>query len=313
MPIGHKAAAWILIVAAVGVGIYFGNPAIALLGGLFVRLVIGVNPVSNSTTLSKLSLQTAIVLLGFTLGVDRLIGVSAEYGVTVGIYVIGTLALGGLLFHLLGCNRQEGGLLSAGTAICGGTAIATLSPITGAQPRETAVAMALVFLLNAVALFSFPYIGQALNLSQEVFGAWVALAVHDTSSVVATAAIYGDEAAEVAATVKLGRTLWLIPVVFAASVFFRPAGTTARARLPVPGFVLMFISAAIVSSLIEFPVMVTQALGGLSKALLVVALALIGLEINRETLRELSLRSVFFGVGLWLLVAPGALLLVLYL
>jgi uncharacterized membrane protein YadS len=170
------------------------------------------------------------------------------------------------------------------------------------------VTTALVFLLNIVALLTFPVIGHWLNLSQETFGAWVALAIHDTSSVVATAAIYGDEAAAVATTVKLGRTLWLIPLSFAVSLLYQQG----EAKLRVPGFVLLFVTAALASSVIDIPADISQGISWLSKSLLVLALGMIGLEIDRATLREMSPKSVLFGVGLWLMVAPGALLLVWY-
>ena len=170
-------------------------------------------------------------------------------------------------------------MLSGGTAICGGTAIATLAPIIQAKPQHVGVAMALVFLFNAVALLTFPYIGHALDLSQQDFGAWVALAIHDTSSVVATAAIYGDEAAVVATTVKLGRTLWLIPLAFAVGLIYR----SSEARLRVPGFILLFIAAAVLGSFIPMNDALLGGISVLSKALLVVALGMIGLEIDRAT------------------------------
>lgn len=299
--------AWVALIAALGVGAYFRNPAFALLGGLAIRLSLGVNPVKASGKLGKLSLQTAIVMLGFTLGVDRLVSVSADYGIVVGAYVFGTLGLGWLLARVVRGDRTEATLLSSGTAICGGTAIATLAPLMGAKPHQFAVATALVFLLNIVALLTFPYIGTWLEMSQETFGAWVALAIHDTSSVVATAAIYGDEAAEVATTVKLGRTLWLIPLAFAVSLIYRQG----EAKLRVPGFVLLFVAAALVSSFIDLTPAVTQSISLVSKTLLVFALGMIGLEINRTTLREMQLRSIAFGVGLWCIVAPLAAVLIL--
>lgn len=310
-----------------GAAIYLQNPAYALLGALVLRLALDVNPVPASGKISKLSLQTAIVLLGATLGVDRLVTVSADYGLMVALYVLGTLLLGAGLAWLAmvwrrsraaqtgsdtvgaASSRHEEILLTSGTAICGGTAIATLAPLIGAHSRQFAVATALVFLLNIIAVFTFPLIGQWLGMSQEAFGAWVALAVHDTSSVVATAAVYGDEATVVATTVKLGRTLWLIPLAFIASVVFRQGD----AKLRVPGFVLLFVLAAVLSSLVTLPPAIVNALGLVSKTLLVLALAMIGLEINRETLKDLSWHSVLFGVGLWLLVAPLALVMVLYL
>ena len=298
--------AWTLVLGSIVGGIYFLNPAVALLGGLVTRLCLDINPVASSGKLGKLSLQTAIVILGFTLGFDRLISVSADYGLVVAAYVVGTLGLGYVLLRLLRTNEKEGTLLSAGTAICGGTAIATLSPLVDAEPHQFAVATALVFLLNVVALFSFPYIGHWLEMSQETFGAWVALAIHDTSSVVATAALYGQEAQEVATTVKLGRTLWLIPLALLASIFYQRASTKVR----VPRFVLLFIGAAVVSGFLPISPEIAGGLGLLSKVLLVIALGMIGLEINRTTLSQLSWRSVAFAAGLWILVVPFALLLV---
>ena len=233
---------------------------------------------------------------------------SSNYGVIVAVFVLGTLGLGLLMGKLLRSNEVETTLLASGTAICGGTAIATLAPLINAKPQQFAVATALVFLLNIVALLTFPFIGTLLGLSQEVFGAWVALAIHDTSSVIATAAIYGDEAAQVAAAVKLGRTLWLIPLAFAVSLIYG----RREAKIRVPTFVLLFVGMAVISRFIPLEPVVVGYIGLLSKALLVIALAMIGLEINRQTLSQMSMRSIGLGVGLWIIVAPIALLLVLY-
>ena len=300
--------AWVGVVIALAVGVYFRNPAYALLLGLATRLLTGMNPLHRVTKWGKLSLQAAVILLGFTLGFERLVQVSADYGLVVALFVLGTLAVGFVLAKVLASETNEATLLSGGTAICGGTAIATLAPIIHAKPQHVGVAMALVFLLNALALLTFPYIGHVLELSQQDFGAWVALAIHDTSSVVATAALYGDEAAIVATTVKLGRTLWLIPLAFVVGLIYR----SDEAKLRVPGFVLLFIAAAIVGSLLPLGEAVVGGISVFSKVLLVVALGMIGLEIDRATLSQISWRSIGLGVGLWLLAAPAALALVLW-
>lgn len=299
--------AWVGVALSLGAGLYYANPALALLGTMAIRLITQVNPVPQSSKTSKLSLQTAIVMLGLTMGLGQLADVSATYGLAVAAFVIGTLLIGGLLAMMLRIRSAETDLLSSGTAICGGTAIATLSPLIGARSEQVGVAMALVFLLNAVALFTFPAIGQALNLSQAEFGAWVALAVHDTSSVVATAALYGPEAQEVATTVKLGRTLWLIPLAFVASIAYR----RDSAQLRIPTFVLLFVAAAGIASLVSLPAELVGWIKLISKGLLVLALALIGLDISRDTLKGLSFKSVAFGLGLWLLAIPASLYLVL--
>ena len=301
-------AAWLGLLAALGGGIALQNPAVALLGGLLIRLGLDVNPVRRGLRLGTVSLQTAVVLLGLTLGFDRVVRVSADYGVTVGAYVLTTLLVGWAFARLIRSERVESSLLTSGTAICGATAIATLAPVVGAKPHQLAAATVIVFLLNAVALFTFPTIGAWLELSQEAFGTWVALAIHDTSSVVATAAIYGDEAAAVATTVKLGRALWLIPLAFAASLLF----ARREAKLRVPPFIVLFVAAAAVGGAIEIGEQVTQGIGFVSKTLLVIALGLIGLEFDRASLGKLSLSSLVLGVGLWLAVVPLALMLVLF-
>ena len=203
-------------------------------------------------------------------------------------------------------DKKEATLITGGTAICGGTAIATLSPIIDARPRQIGAAMALVFVLNAVALIFFPYIGGFLNLSQEEFGAWVALAIHDTSSVVATAAIYGEESVAVATTVKLGRTLFLIPLAFIVALIFR----SKKAKFEIPWFVLGFILAALVGTLVSIPVDLQSALVFISKLLLVFALWVIGCEIDRDTLKSTSPSVVYFGLGLWAVAASSALFLI---
>jgi len=162
----RRALAGLAVIAGIGAGIFFQNPAVALLVGLGVRLGLDINPVAQSSTVSKYSLQTAIVLLGVTLGFDRLVSVSADYGYVVAAYVLCTLLLGFVLARLLGIADNEGKLLSSGTAICGGTAIATLAPLMNAKPHQIGVAMALVFLLNVVAIFLFPWIGHWLELSK---------------------------------------------------------------------------------------------------------------------------------------------------
>ena len=304
-----SALVWLGVLLVIALGIYFQNPAYALLGTLALRLILDVNPIKKSGTIGKLSLQTAIVLLGFSLGIDSLMQMSSDYGLVVAVFVLGTLGLGLLVGRLLRSDEAETTLIASGTAICGGTAIATLAPLINAKPQQFAVATALVFLLNIIALLTFPYIGTQLGLSQEVFGAWVALAIHDTSSVMATATIYGDEAAQVAAAVKLGRTLWLIPLAFAVSLIYG----RREAKIRVPTFVLLFVGMAIVSRFVPLEPVVVGYISLLSKTLLVIALAMIGLEIDRQTLSQMSVRSIGLGVGLWIIVAPVALALVLYL
>lgn len=298
---------------------WLGHPALALLGGAVIA-VAGDRPVFGEAgcRIGALSLQAAIVLLGIKLDLATVWALSAQYTALVAGYVLITLALGIFLGRLLRVDATLGGLISAGTAICGGTAVATLSGVVRAQPQQTAVALGIVFLLNMVALFSFPAIGRALELSELQFGLWSALAIHDTSSVIATATVYGQQAAEVATTLKLGRTLWLIPLVLGAAALMRrrqppPDGPQAGAgRVPVPWFVLCFLAAAACGSAFEVPAGLAHVAGQTSKVLLVVALFLVGSQMTRDTVRRIRGRVLWQALALWLLVAPATLLLVLW-
>lgn len=297
--------------------VWLGNPALALLAAGAIALVVDRPPLGATGSLARYSLQTAIVLLGLKLDLNTLWQLSAEYTGLVAGYVVATLALGLLLGRILAVEPPSSKLMSAGTAICGGTAIATLSAVVRASPQQTGVALAIVFLLNVVALLGFPAIGRALEMSQEAFGVWSALAIHDTSSVVATAAVYGDRAAEVATTIKLGRTLWLIPLAFAVSVLEQRTGPAAAdgstPRIRVPGFILLFVVAAGLGSLLGLPAALTQGAGMLSRWLLVVALFLVGTELTRTTVRQIRGRVLWQALILWLTVAPLTLAAVLWL
>ena len=261
----------------------------------------------NAGALGKYALQSAIILLGLKLNAGQLLEISANYSVMVSGYVCLTIGLGLLIGRLVGNLRKSNQLIASGTAICGGTTIASLSPVIHTRPEQTGVALTLVFLLNTVALFTFPLVGEYLGMSQEQFGVWAALAIHDTSSVVATSAIYGDEAATVATTVKLGRTLWLIPLLLTFSI----VAHAGSARLRIPLFILLFIASACLGSLVSLPAAVISAASVLSKALFVVALYCIGTEIRRSTLRELRGSVLLHGLLLWGLVVPLTLAWVL--
>ncbi len=290
--------------------VYVANPAIALLAGIVVTLILNRDVAVSFMTpkwVSKNALQTAIVLLGFGLPISRVVEISADYSFVVSAYVLLTIALGLALGLLFRAEKESSQLVSAGTAICGGTAVASLSPLVGARADQTAVTIAVIFLLNSVALFSFPWIGEYFQLTQNQFGLWCALAIHDTSSVVATSAIYGEEALEVATTVKLGRTLWLIPLMLAVSLL-NDVGAT---RLRIPGFILLFLVASGVGSLVPMPEILLGGASLLSKALLVVALYFVGFEIKREVVKTLKGRAVAQGLLLWLIIVPATLYLVI--
>ena len=287
--------------------IYLGNPAVALLCAAALVLLFDRELLPHAADLGRYTLQAAIVLLGLKLNAASLVEISADYSLLVSGYVLATIAGGLALGRLVGNQSTSRQLIASGTAICGGTTIASLSPVINARAEDTGVALTLVFLLNAVALFTFPYIGHAMQLSQEQFGVWAALSIHDTSSVVATSALYGEEALRVATTVKLGRTLWLIPLLLVASIYHQ----AGNARLRIPGFIILFVLAACLGSLTELPGVLIDSASIASKALLVVALFCIGTEINRRTIRKLRGRAIAHALLLWALVVPVTLGVVL--
>ena len=293
--------------AALAFLVYFGHPALALVAGMTLSLTLNRPPMADGSRYGKYLLQTAIVLLGFKLNTNQLLDISGTYALPIAAYVCMTACAGLMLGKLLRADNETNALIASGTAICGGTTIATLSPIVGARAEQTGAALCIVFLLNAIALLAFPTIGHWLNLSQEQFGVCAALAIHDTSCVVATAQIYGDRAAEIATTVKIGRTLWLIPLIIVASLYLG----SQQSKIRVPNFVFAFLAASLLGSWLEISEAVAVSVGQISGALLVMALFFVGTEITRETLKSLRLTSVVQGAALWLLVIPAVLLGVL--
>lgn len=293
----------LLIAVALVPIVYMGNPALALLAGLTISITLDRSPIAGGSIYGKYLLQTAIVLLGLKLNAAQLLDISGTYALPIAGFVCVTSVIGLLLGWFIRSDRSTNALISSGTAICGGTTIATLSPIIAARPEQTGAALCVVFLLNAVALITFPAIGTWLNLSQEQFGVWAALAIHDTSSVVATAQIYGTKAAEIATTVKIGRTLWLIPLIVIASLVVG----AQQSKIRIPNFVFVFVGASLLGSWVGLSNPATMLIGDIASALLVVALFFVGTEITRQTLKSLRLTTVLHGVALWLLVIPVVL------
>ncbi len=286
--------------------IAFGNPALAFLVAAVISLWANRTLISKASAYSKYSLQTAIVLLGFSMNADNLLELSVDYVAAVSVYVVSTLMFGLLIGWLLKQESTDSKLISTGTAICGGTAIASLSPIVKASSGQTGMALALVFVLNAVALLSFPYVGHWLDLSQSQFGVWAALAIHDTSSVVATAAIYGEEAAQVATTLKLGRTLWLVPVLLAFSII-EGSGDDKKNLVTVPNFIFLFVGASVAASYLDLPALLIETTNTISKGLLVAALFLAGIATTREQLKQLNRKHLLQGLIIWFIVVAGTL------
>lgn len=286
-----------LITAAV-LAFLFKDPAIGLLIGAFLGLGIG-NPCRHETgKVSKLLLQIAVSLLGFSMGLAQALQVGASSAVVTFISIGVTLLLGMLICKAFGIHKELAALLSGGTAICGGSAIAAFSSSMKATHVHTAVAMAVIFLLNGVALILFPPIGHLFNLTQTQFGYWAALAIHDTSSVVGAGAAYGDQAAAVATVVKLTRALWIIPL---SLILAKMNG--GKGKLSVPIFLVGFLAAAALRSLLPQFEPVWHMLAHIGKKMMVASLFLIGGGLATHDLREIGHRPLTASFLLWVVVS----------
>lgn len=293
----------------------YGSPPVALALGVIIAFTIGTPYPKLSGKPTKYLLQASIVLLGF--GMDlRAVYKAGKDGLLFTIATIfGTLLLGYVVGRLLAVKPKTSALISSGTAICGGSAIAAVGPAIDADADEMSVALGTVFVLNAVALFVFPLIGNAAGLSQGQFGIWAAIAIHDTSSVVGAAGTYGAEALAIATTVKLVRALWIVPVALIFAFLYRKSGGGERKGINFPWFILLFLLAAAArtyTSAIIFP-SVYDSLVNVGKAGLVITLFLIGASLSRAMLKNVGARPLVQGVVLWVVISAVSLWAVTYL
>jgi uncharacterized integral membrane protein (TIGR00698 family) len=279
----------------------FVSPPVALVLGLIVALLAG-NPFPEQTRAkTKFLLQASVVLLGFGMNLEKVLEAGREGIAFTVATIFGTLALGYLIGKILKIDEKVSHLISSGTAICGGSAIAAIAPVIEPDSEEISVSMGTVFILNSVALFIFPVIGHALDLSQTQFGVWSAVAIHDTSSVVGAAARFGDEALQTGTTVKLARALWIAPVALLFAYFYRKK--SAAAKIAVPYFILLFLAASVVRTYVVLPENLYEFLVGTAKKGLTVTLFLIGASLSVETVRRVGIKPFLQGVLLWVVVS----------
>jgi uncharacterized integral membrane protein (TIGR00698 family) len=283
----------------------WASPPVALALGLAFGLTFNHPFQAGSRKLSKQLLQICVVGLGFGMNLPQVLQAGREGLLYTALSILFVLTLGLLLGRMLKVQQTEAFLIAVGTAICGGSAIAAVGPVAGARDEQMSVSLGTVFILNSIALVTFPVVGAALGLSQTQFGLWAALAIHDTSSVVGAGAKYGAVALAVATTVKLARALWIVPLTLGTAFVKR---TGARIRLP--WFILLFVGAAVVSSYLPGGAPVYQFLAATAKVGLTVTLYLIGSNISRSSLKEVGVGPLAQGVLLWLIVAGSALALI---
>lgn len=296
-----------ILFAILFVGSLFLTPAVALFVGILFSLVLGTPYPKLVKKASKYMLQISVVGLGFGMNLHESLQAGKEGMIFTIISVIGVMILGVFLGKLLNINRKNSYLISSGTAICGGSAIAAVAPVIDADDNDTSLALITIFVLNAIALFIFPVIGHALDLTQQQFGTWAAIAIHDTSSVVGAGAAYGDEALKVATTIKLTRALWIIPLAFASAFVFRTKGK----RATIPWFIILFVVAMLINTYLPLPQLLTENIVSISKKLLTVTLFLIGCGLSVSALKKVGIKPMFLGVILWVIISVTTLLVVM--
>ncbi|MDE7450430.1 MAG: putative sulfate exporter family transporter [Paramuribaculum sp.] len=284
------------------------TPAVALFLGLaFAFIFTCPYPKFNKKT-SKYLLQASVVGLGFGMNVTESLKSGSEGMAFTIVSVIGVMVIGCLVGYWMHLNRKISYLVSSGTAICGGSAIAAVGPVLKANDHEMAVSLGVIFILNAVALFIFPPIGHYFDMSQAQFGTWAAIAIHDTSSVVGAGDAYGPEALQLATLIKLTRALWIIPLALVTMVIFREKGS----KISIPWFIFLFILAMLVNTYCGLPVAVSEWLVWLAKKGLVLTLFLIGASLSLSTIKSVGSRPLLLAVLLWIIIGVSSFFVVLY-
>lgn len=289
------------------------TPPVSLFFGLTFALLCGQAHPKFNKKVSKYLLQYSVVGLGFGMNLHASLASGKEGMEFTVISVFGTLIIGWIIGRkLLKVDRDTSYLISSGTAICGGSAIAAVGPVLKAKDSEMSVALGTIFILNALALFIFPAIGHALDMSQQDFGLWAAIAIHDTSSVVGAGAAYGEEALKIATTVKLTRALWIIPLAIMTSFLFKTKGQ----KISIPWFIFFFILAMVFNTYVlsqsDLGVAVGQGINEFARKSLTVTLFFIGASLSRDVLKAVGIKPLIQGILLWIVISLSTLAYIYY-
>lgn len=285
----------------------FVEPPLALLAGFIFSFTLGHPFLKLNRKLTKILLQASVVGLGFGMNIYEAAEAGKEGLLFTASTIILTLIVGLLLGRFLRVSNKTSTLVSSGTAICGGSAIAAMTPIIDAHENETSVSLGIVFVLNSLALFIFPIVGHLLDMSQEQFGLWAAVAIHDTSSVVGAAQKYGDAALHLAATIKLERALWIIPLSLLGAIIYKKKGS----KISIPYFIFLYIIAMLINTFVPFVQEVSPYIVTASKRGLTLTLFLIGAGLTRESLKSIGFKPFLQGVILWICISVCSLLVIL--
>ena len=304
-PIYTKA---VFIIAAILCLTSFVSSPIALLMGFLLTNLLH-NPFPNlSRQIVKWLLKLSVIGLGFGMDLNKSLEVGKEGLLLTIITISSTLILGYFIGKALKLDRVISYLIASGTAICGGSAIAAVSAVIKVKEKEISIALGVVFFLNALAIFVFPLLGHQLDLSQKDFGLWSAIAIHDTSSVVGAALAYGEEALDIAVTVKLSRALWIIPLSIFSMFLFKGKANSIK----IPWFILLFVIAVIANSYLNLPYWMSFSIPQISKQLLILTLFLVGAGLTFTSIKENGAKPIIFGVSLWVIISIVSLVYIMY-
>jgi len=283
------------------------SPPVALVIGLLVAQLIGHPFLHLNHKATHILLQLSVVGLGFGMNIHSALAAGRQgFSFTVAS-IVGTLIIGIFLGKLFRIDRKTSHLISCGTAICGGSAVAAISPVIQAEEKQISVALGTIFILNSIALFAFPAIGHSLNLTQNQFGLWAAIAIHDTSSVVGAANKYGAEALQIATTVKLARALWIIPVALITAVAFK----NKKHKMKLPWFIGLFVLAMIINTYVSATQFIAPYVVSIAKTGLTLTLFLIGAGLSREAITAVGWKPLLQGVLVWLAISGVSLYVIL--
>ncbi len=305
----------LIIMVVLPVDLLPGGITVAPWFALFLGLVYAMvfqcpYPKFNKKT-SKYLLQASVVGLGFGMNLIESLRSGSEGMLFTVVSVVGVMVLGTLFGRWLSLNRKTSYLISSGTAICGGSAIAAVGPVIKADDNEMAVSLGVVFVLNAIGLFIFPPIGHLFDMTQTQFGTWAAIAIHDTSSVVGAGDAYGPEALRMATLIKLTRALWIIPLALFTMFLFRDRKGEGKGRISIPWFIFLFILAMVINTYLPLPGWLTSTLVYIAKKGLVLTLFMIGAGLSVKTVKAVGIKPFMLAVALWIVISISSFLVVM--
>ncbi len=299
-------------------GVEYISAPIALFAGLVFAFIFGIPHPKFNKKFSKFALQASVVGLGFGMNLEKSLQSGAEGMLFTIVSVIGVMVIGVLLGRYMRIDSKTSYLVSSGTAICGGSAIAAVGGVLKANENEMAVSLGVIFILNAIALFIFPPLGHWFGLTQEQFGTWAAIAIHDTSSVVGAGAAYGNEACELATLIKCTRALWIIPLAFFTMWYNRnDKQGEGKAKVSIPWFIFLFVLAMIINtytpaSIIGFMRPVYDGLVIAAKQCLVAVLFAIGASLSLKVIKQVGVKPLIQALTLWMVIGAGSLFVIMY-